>query len=42
MEGTNHISSTQKDKLKIKSNFLKVLDLDLSTYLPTYLPRLNL
>ncbi len=35
MEKANHIGSTQKAKLKIKYNFVvKVLDLDLSTYLP--------
>jgi hypothetical protein len=35
MGGANHISSTQKAKLKIKLDFvLKLLDLDLSNYLP--------
>ncbi len=35
MGGVNHIGSTQKAKLKIKLDFVvKLLDLDLSTYLP--------
>jgi hypothetical protein len=39
MGRVNHIGSIQKVKLKIKQDFVvKVLDLDL----PTYLPRLDL
>jgi hypothetical protein len=35
MGGANHIGSTQKVKLKIKLDFVvKLLDLDLNTYLP--------